>query len=333
MSHRTRTLAALATATAMLALSACSSSDEPAAEESAAPSAPSDGAFPVDIDTAFGDVTVEAAPERVVALGWGDAETALALGVQPVGATDWLGFGGDGVGPWADGLYEESPELIDALEPSYEAIAALEPDLILDVRGSGDAERYERLSSIATTIGVPEGGESYLTESDEQMEMIAEALGLEDKGDELLAEVDDAFDAAADAHPEWDDQTVTAATRTAETWGAYIESEGRVEFLENLGFEQNPTIADLTEPDSNFFIEISDEQLDLLDADLVVAFPIGVEAAEINDDPQWKAIPAVADGHSIVIEGDLSNAYSLGTSLAQLYAIDNLVPLIEDATA
>jgi iron complex transport system substrate-binding protein len=38
-----------------------------------------------------------------VALGWSDAETALALGVQPVGASDWLAFGGEGVGPWAEG--------------------------------------------------------------------------------------------------------------------------------------------------------------------------------------------------------------------------------------
>jgi iron complex transport system substrate-binding protein len=74
----------------------------------------------------------------VVALGWGDAEIALALGVQPVGASDWLDFGGNGQGPWAADLYDEDPTLIETLEPSFEAIAALEPDLILDVRGSGD---------------------------------------------------------------------------------------------------------------------------------------------------------------------------------------------------
>ena len=45
----------------------------------------SSGAFPVTVGTAFGDVTVEEEPVRVVALGWSDAETALALGVQPVG--------------------------------------------------------------------------------------------------------------------------------------------------------------------------------------------------------------------------------------------------------
>ena len=50
------------------------------------------------VETKFGEVEVPEAAQRIVALGWGDAETALALGVQPVGASDWLAFGGEGVG-------------------------------------------------------------------------------------------------------------------------------------------------------------------------------------------------------------------------------------------
>src|SRR3978361_406368 len=84
---------------------------------SAGGSSGSSGAFPVTVGTAFGDVRVAAAPKRVVALGWGDAETALALGVQPVGASDWLAFGGEGVGPWAAGLYDAAPTIIDTLQP------------------------------------------------------------------------------------------------------------------------------------------------------------------------------------------------------------------------
>ena len=141
------------------------------------------------VDTKFGEVEVPADAERIVALGWGDAETALALGVQPVGASDWLAFGGEGVGPWAEGMYDEAPEIIGTMEPEFEKIAALEPDLILDVKSSGDEERYERLTQIAPTVGIPEGGESYLTSLDEQVELIAEALGKEQEGELLLAGV------------------------------------------------------------------------------------------------------------------------------------------------
>lgn len=322
-------------AVAVLALSACSGADDAAGsgETTAAGGSTSaaEGTFPATVDTKFGEITVESRPERIVALGWGDAETALSLGYQPVGASDWLAFGGDGVGPWAEGQYDESPEIIDTLEPSYEAIAALEPDLILDVKSSGDQDRYDRLSEIAPTVGVPEGGDSYLTTGQQQLEIISTALGVPEKGEELQAQLEDSFAAAREAHPDWDGKTIAAATRTSEGWGAYIEGGDRVDFLENLGFVQSPTIADLPVSASGFSVDISSEQLDLLDADLIVAFPIYIDTAEITDDPQWQAIPAVADGRAVVIDGDLSSAYSLGTIGAQQYALDNLVPLIEDA--
>src|SRR5687767_12081603 len=88
---------------AALVVTSCGSGDEPDTGGGAASGTGPSGAFPVTVGTAFGDVTVEEEPTRVVALGWSDAETALALGVQPVGASDWLGFGGEGVGPWAQG--------------------------------------------------------------------------------------------------------------------------------------------------------------------------------------------------------------------------------------
>jgi len=315
-----------ALAVTALILTGCSSTPT---DDSAAAGSSSD-AFPVSVDTKFGEVTVDEEPLRVVALGWGDAETALALGVQPVGASDWLGFGGSGVGPWAEDLYDEAPEIIGTLEPSYEAIAALEPDLILDTKGSGDQERYDRLSEIAPTVGVPEGGDSYLTTSAQQMELVSTALGLADKGDELNAEVDAAFAAAAAAHPEFAGKTITVAAFTSEGWGAYIDGVDRVEFMKSLGFGLSPTIAGLT-PDG-FSVPISSEQLDLLEADVLITFPIWVETAEVTDQPLYQAIPAVAEGRSILMDDDLiSNAYSVGSTLARLYTIDKIVPLLEAA--
>lgn len=57
----------------------------PAACSSSAASASNsdNAAFPATISTKFGDVTIDEAPRRVVALVCGDAEVALSLGVQP----------------------------------------------------------------------------------------------------------------------------------------------------------------------------------------------------------------------------------------------------------
>ena len=329
---RLRVFAAAVVAVLLAGLSACSGSQPAPAASSPAASTSAGGAFPVTIATKFGDVTVASKPTKVVALGWGDAETALALGVQPVGASDWLGFGGEGVGPWAKGLYTTAPTIIGTMEPSFEAIGNLRPDLILDVRSSGDQARYDRLKTIAPTIGVPQGGDGYLTTSEQQMTMIAAALGEKEKGEALLKEVTDAFAAAAAAHPAWKGKTMSAVAKDSKgTWGAYLEGDARVAFMTNLGFVQNPDVAALKDQANGFYVELSPEKLDVIDADLVVAFPIFIETAKLTGDAAWKAVPAVKAGHSVVIDGDLANAYSLGTTLATKYAIENLVPKLESA--
>lgn len=134
---RTRRSAAVFLSLALVGWGAAACSSDPdsgaadnsvaASSASLAQSASADGdaaAYPVTVATKFGDVTVEEAPRRVVALGWGGAEVALSLGVQP--------------------------------------------DLILDVRSSGDRERYDALSAIAPVVGIPEGADNWLTDRSTQ---------------------------------------------------------------------------------------------------------------------------------------------------------------------
>ncbi|WP_069385344.1 iron-siderophore ABC transporter substrate-binding protein [Cellulosimicrobium cellulans] len=328
-----RAAVAGAAAVALLALAACSSgSGDDSAGGDASPSGTESeaSAFPVTIDTAFGEVEIPEEPTRVVALGWGDAETALALGVEPVGASDWLAFGGDGVGPWLEDAYTESPEIIETLEPSYEQIAVLEPDVILDVKSSGDPERYERLSEIAPTVGIPEGGEAYLTPMEDQVEMIAAALGRAEAGEELLTEVDDAFATAREENPDFEGKTAVIGSYWAEGFGAYVSTSARGEFMQGLGFVTKPEIDEAA--GEEFSVNLGTENLDLLDADLTVIQPIGFTAAEVEAQPLFQAVPSVADGRYVVFDDkDLSNAFSLGTPTAVMYAIDNVVPLFAEA--
>ncbi|MBD8079824.1 iron-siderophore ABC transporter substrate-binding protein [Cellulosimicrobium arenosum] len=335
MTARTSTRRALAavSAVAVLALAACSSGDDaeqPADDASSGDTEAAADAFPVSIDTAFGTVEIPEEPTRVVALGWGDAETALALGVEPVGASDWLAFGGDGVGPWLEDAYTTSPEIVDTLEPSYEQIAVLEPDVILDVKSSGDPERYERLSEIAPTVGVPEGGEAYLTPMQDQVDMIAAALGRSEAGDELLAEVDDAYAAAREENPDFEGKTAVIGSYWSEGFGAYVSTSSRGEFMQALGFVTKPEIDEAA--GEEFSVNLGTETLDLLDADLTVIQPIGFTAAEVEEQPLFQTVPSVADGRYVVFDDkDLSNAFSLGTPTAVIYAVDNVVPLFADA--
>jgi iron complex transport system substrate-binding protein len=328
---RSATLLTTLLATA-LAVSGCGSST---GEESG-----SDGgstgsdAFPVTVSTAFGDVTIEEEPTRVVALGWSDAETALALGVQPVGASDWLAVGGDdGLGDWVEDGYDEAPEIIETLEPSYEAIAALEPDLILDTRSPATAEtpeRYELLSAIAPTIGQPEGVDAYLTTWQQQLELVGQALGKPDQAAELADEVEQAFTDAAAEHPGFDGTEVAVGAYSSEGFGAYVRGDARVDFMEDLGFTNEAAIDDLST--GSFFVPVSDEQLNLLDAELTVVFPIFVESSEFTANPLWLALPSVQEGRAVVLD-DLAvlNAFSSASAPGLLYALDTAVPLFADA--
>ena len=323
-----RLTAAVAALALSLGLTACGADES---EGTAGKGAAGDD-FPATVATEFGDVTIDEAPERVVALGWGDAETALALGVQPVGASDWLGFEGEGVGPWADGLYDEAPELIETLEPSYEQIASLKPDLILDVKSSGEQERYDRLSQIAPTVAIPEGKQSFLTSMEEQVTMISTALGAPEKGEELLADVEQQFADAAAEHPEFQDKTISVAAFTSEGWGAYIQGNERVAFMERLGFEQNPAIEELTP--EGFTAKLANEQIGVLDADLLVVFPIWLPATDVTDQPLFQQIPAVQDGRSIVFtddDEDIRQSYSANTVLSVPFALESVVPMLADA--
>jgi iron complex transport system substrate-binding protein len=330
LSTRPALRGAVLLATAALLASGCSSDSCDGAGNGTAASGSASDAFPVTVETAFGDVTVEEEPVRVVALGWSDAETALALGVQPVGASDWLGFGGEGVGPWAEGRYDESPEIIDTLEPSYEAIAALEPDLILDTRSDATEERYELLSAIAPTIGQPEGAGPYQTTWQQQLELVGVALGRDDEAVALQDEVDQAFADAAAANPGFEGTEVAVGAYTSEGFGAYVRGDSRVDFMEQLGFTNKPEIQDLA--GENFFVPVSDEQLPILDAPLTVVFPIFVEAAEITGNPLWQTLGSVQQGHAVVMDDELLvSAFSSGSALGTLYALENTVPLFAAA--
>lgn len=300
------------------------SSDSNANEE---PNNSSSEESTVIIETKFGDVKITEEPKRIVALGWGDAETALSLGVEPVGASDWLAFGGDGVGPWLEDAYETSPTIIGTMEPDYEQIAALEPDLILDVKSSGDEERYKRLSDIATTVGVPADGDHYLTSSEDQVQIIAKALGKVDEGEALLQELDNAFEKAAEKNPEFSDKTIVVGAYDANGFGAYVEGDARIDFAMKLGFQSKDEIEELD--NMNFYISVADEQLEILDADLTVILPIWIDPAEITNNELYQKIPSVADGRSLILDEDTANAFSTGTVPAMLWTIENLTPQLK----
>lgn len=282
------------------------------------------GALATVDDTLYGPVEVPKPADgelTVVALGWSDAEVALALGVQPVGTADWLGFGADnkGVGPWAvDKFGDTSPAVFE--QPGngydYEAIAALEPDLILNTRSAADEDVYKRLSEIAPTVYAPAGTPDYGTAWDAQVSQVAQALGQEKEGQQLVDSVSSVIEEQANAYPEFKGVTAVTGTKFGDQYGAYVSGDFRWDLLESLGFKQNPPVLDITP--TGFYAALSAEQIPALDAEAAVFFPIGYTLKEMEQDPLLSSLDVVKRNRVVWLEAgdDLTQAFSAASPLS-----------------
>jgi iron complex transport system substrate-binding protein len=103
-----------------------------------------DGAGRTVTDMMGRQVTLDAPPEQVVGLSASINEILFSIGVQPAGVTADMGFP-----PAAAGL----PVIGSGYQPSLEAIAALEPDLIV-ANGQLHMQILPELEAIAPTITV-----------------------------------------------------------------------------------------------------------------------------------------------------------------------------------
>ncbi|WP_246632090.1 ABC transporter substrate-binding protein [Pseudonocardia nigra] len=228
--------------------------------------------------------------------------------------------------------YDTPPTLLGTLDVNLEALAALEPDLILDTRSSGEQARHEQLTGLGDpVVGIPDtASAAYLTSWEDQLELIGTALGRTEEATELRAGLDARFAEVAAANPAFDRATVAVAARTSEGYGAYVEGDGRVEFLRRLGFVNSPAVQELA--GDNFYVPVSQERMDLLDADLTVTFPIGFDPALVTDDPLYQVIPSVAGGRSVLLsDPTLVQAFSSASAVGLSYALDATAPLFAAA--
>jgi len=328
----TRGGAIAAGALSILMLAACGGTTSDSEQDGSGEAAEG---FPVTVQTLFGDVEIEDRPTSVAALGWSDAETALALGVQPAGVADWQGYGGSGVGPWAADLLEEEPVQLGTMEPNLEAVASLEPDVILDTRSDHTEERHELLSPVAPVVGPPPEVEvTYGTTWQQQTRQVAQVLGEDARGEELIEELEGRFAQAREDNPDFEGRTIAVGAYFDGQYGAYVPGDARVDLLEELGFENKPEITEMAE--GAFYVDLSPELIEVLDADLTVVFPIGDEETTrfLQEDPVLQGIPSAEDGRLVIMEDlELANSFSSGSTLGVTHALEGILPLLQETLA
>lgn len=330
-SHHATGAMTIAIATA-LTLSACggnsadsAGSGEPAADEVAEGSAHGD--FPVTVEHEFGDTTIESEPERVISIGWGDLDNLLALDVTPVGY--YVALGLEELPPWTAELMgdAESENLGDTTEFDFEEIAALEPDLIIAVDGAAiDEENYSILSDIAPTVTRPAGTGAWEVSREDGAHQISEAVGKPEEAQATLDELDEKIAATREEFPELQGKTgVVGWTAEGGDAGAYTALDGRGAFLELIGMDLPQIVQDADE--GSFNVELASEEVGRLDGDVVMFL-----AEDLDEDPTAQnTLLEQFDATFLPLHGANRYALSVDTPQSVSYALENLVPEIDDA--
>ncbi len=285
---------ALVALAAICSLAACGGSDDAAAEDEATHT----------VETVNGPVEVPEDPERVVVLDTGELDTALTLGITPVGSVhalaenDFLSYL-----PAED---QEGIEDVGAIAaPNLERIHELDPDVIIG-NMSRDADRYDELSEIAPTVMAETTGVTWR----ENFLLHADALGRADEAERIVADyeerVGDLTEALGGAEAAADLEV--SILRFVD--GADTRLYGPASFigtiLEEVGVGR-PAILD--EAQDGFAVEISSEQVDLADGDVVFYSSYGSTEGSGEDaavgGPLWDTLRAVEEDRAFRVDDDL----------------------------
>ena len=315
---RRRALPTVTVAVAALVLAACGSDDDSASSSSGGGEA---AAEEVTVSTAFGDVAVPGAPERVVTLSESALDVALAVDVTPVGTA--ASRGGNAAPAYLGDDAADIPIVATVTEPNLEAVLEAEPDLILASAGLAQ-EQYDALSAIAPTV-VPEGGVG--GDWAAPLHTYAEALGADDQLTETLDGIEERAAAlATDGAFEG-----SAAVIRWMANGPVLMNSGLMagSLLQEAGAAPLQAAADLgSRPHSD---PLSLENLTQIDSDrlFIAAFgadgPGALEAA--RSQPAFQQIAAVQSGAVVEVEG------SVWSSASGPIAADLVMDELEEAAA
>ncbi|MFE5853083.1 ABC transporter substrate-binding protein [Streptomyces sp. NPDC056500] len=265
--------AVTALAVAGLVLTGCSDSDtDSPREKGASDTQGQQGAFPLTLTHGQGKVTIPRKPERVVVLGFADAQIAAALGAPVVGGTrntsstdgNWLGV--------SPGFSSEVLTL-DAINPNLEKILALKPDLILMTTAQpGYGSAYKKLSAIAPVVSYKN---KLLQDSgDELTTLIGQALGEEKKAEQLIAKSHKSLADFAAAHPGLKGKGYAFGQEAGGTVHAVVAADGpTARFFGALGMKLPEPLVKLG-IESGGKTQLSQENLDLLDNAQIAFFGV-----------------------------------------------------------
>lgn len=305
----------------------CGGADEAAAPAGAsAGAAAEDAAFPRTITHDQGETEIEARPKRVVALDNSLVEAVVALEVPLVGGIgsyrDQTGFP-----PYLGDAVADTEDVGPLETPDLEAIAALEPDLIVSASVRHEA-LYDELSAIAPTVFVETTGPIWK----DNIRLMAEATGTEEKAEEVLDEYETrAANLGAAINEAEGDPTVSMIRFLDGPTRLYANASFSGIVFQDMGLAR-PADQDVDE----FAVEIGEEEIRKADADhiFVTVYSGGQEAADrFRSNPLWQELEGVKAGNVHEVEDaiwmtsvSLQGAHLMMDDMADIFGVDPMNP-------
>jgi iron complex transport system substrate-binding protein len=282
----------------------------------------------------YGQTVVEDAPERVVALGYTDQDALLALGTIPVAIRPFTGSPPSGTWQWeVDRLHGEQPEVLPAGDVTPDAVAALDPDLIVAISAKLTREQYDAFSRIAPTVAAPEGFADGNVPWQEATRLTGAALGVPVEADRLVRQVEEQFLEAEEERPELAGATVAAVRPSpgdAQSFMAWSSKDLRGQFLRDLGM-QLPAEVDQA-AGAGYYATFAADKLSTLDrADVLMVVGTEAERTAFTALPGYGQLNLVRDSKVVSLDDDQSAALAFGSVLSLPWVLDDMAGRIARA--
>ncbi|AZZ80988.1 ABC transporter substrate-binding protein [Gordonia alkanivorans] len=334
LSHRLSGIV-LAATVAALVVSSCAAPEEKVADDSASVPAPETGSIPVTVQQAYAPVVVEKAPTRIAALGVGDGDTLLALGVMPTTIAPFADPD-QATAPWnADLIGDSQPVVLAntsaALGNEIPKALATSPDLITAVGADPTRDQFDLLTKTAPTILRPAQYKPWQVPWNAQTIQIGTAIGQPDLARRKVGETEAFLADIRAKNPQFAGKTAVVVTASP-TGGVsvYGPEDGRAQTVAGYGLTFPTVLRDTIT--SGFYGELPAESLDRLDAaDIVVAVDWEGSNDKLRSNPAFTRLEVARSGRVAYLPQEVGSAMSVPTLLTIPWVADQAVGPIAEA--
>ncbi|KON86429.1 iron siderophore-binding protein [Sporosarcina globispora] len=245
------------------------------------------------VEHAMGTTKLDKAPEKVVILTNEGTEALLSMGVTPVGAVQsWTGD------PWYEHIADDMKDVQvvgTESEVNVEAIAALQPDLIIGNKMRQE-KIYDQLNDIAPTIFA----ETLRGDWKENFDLYAKALNKEEEGKKVLADYESRIQEIKTSLGDKVNQEVSIVRFMAGDVRIYHKDTFSGVILDEIGFArpESQDVDDFAEKNA------TKERIPAMDGDILFYFTYETgdgEASQLEkewiEDPLFKNLKVAQEGN------------------------------------